>query len=87
MRPESAPSACTLQEHNMSTHLEDMEGLKLDVAAVVSQHVHHQLQVLSPADVLGHHSEVVSVQKKLSQELQNTLFSNRKRVIIVFRIS
>lgn len=55
-----------------------MEGLKLDVAAVVSQHVHHHLQVLCTTDVLGHHSEVMSVQKKLSQELQNSLVSNIK---------
>ena len=47
-----------------------MESLKLNIAAVISQHVHHQLQILGPTDVLGHDSEVVSVQKKFSQELK-----------------
>lgn len=48
-----------------------MEGFKLDVSAVVSEHVHHQLQVLCPTDVLGHDSEVVSVQEKFAEKLRN----------------
>lgn len=51
-------------------HLKDVKGFKLDVPAVISQHVHHQLQILRPADVLGHNSKVVSVQEKFPEKLQ-----------------
>lgn len=47
-----------------------MESLKLDVAALVSQKVHHEFEVLWFANVLRHYSEVVSVQKQLSQKLR-----------------
>lgn len=47
-----------------------MKGFKLDVSALVSQHVHHELQVLGLADVFGHHSEVVSVQEKFAEKLK-----------------
>lgn len=46
-----------------------MESLELDVAALVSEHVHHQLQVLRVANELGHGREVCSVQQQLTQEL------------------
>jgi len=48
-----------------------MECFKLDVSAVVSQQVHHQLQVLRPADVFCHDGEVVSIQQKFPKELKN----------------
>lgn len=51
------------------TYLKDMKSFKLDVAAVVSQNVHHEFQVLGSTDVFGHDCEVVSVQQELSQEL------------------
>lgn len=54
------------------TDLEDVEGLKLDVSALVSEQVHHQLQVLGSADVLCHDSEVVSVQEQFSEQLENS---------------
>lgn len=47
-----------------------MEGLELDVGALVPQQVHHQLEVLSLADVARHHREVVSVQEQLAKKLQ-----------------
>lgn len=43
-------------------YLEDVEGLKLDVGTLVSEQIHHQLQVLCPADVPRHDREVMSVQ-------------------------
>lgn len=43
-------------------YLEDVEGFKLDVGTLVSEQVHHQLEVLSLADVARHHCEVVPVQ-------------------------
>lgn len=54
------------------TDLEDVECFELDVSAVISEQVHHQLQVLSPADVLGHDSEVVSIQEKFPEELKDS---------------
>lgn len=50
--------------------LKDMECFKLDVPAVVSEHVHHQLQVFCSADVLGHYCEVVSVEEQFPEQLQ-----------------
>lgn len=50
----------------MSAHLEDVECFKLDVSAVISQQVHHQLQVLCPTDVPRHDSEVVPIQEKFT---------------------
>lgn len=47
-----------------------MEGLKLDVPAVVPQQVHHQLQILWFTDVFCHDREVVSVQEKFPEELK-----------------
>lgn len=47
-----------------------MEGLELDVATVVSEHVHHELEVVSMADVFGHDSEVVPVEQQFSQKLE-----------------
>lgn len=61
-------------------HLEDMERFKLDVSAVVSQHVHHQLQVLCPTDVFCHDSEVVSIQEKFPKELKNYTDLNKNLV-------
>lgn len=43
-------------------YLEDVEGLKLDVGTLVSEQIHHQLQVFCPADVPRHDREVMSVQ-------------------------
>lgn len=54
----------------LCAHLEDVKCFKLDVSAVVSQHVHHQLEVLGLTDVFCHDSKVVSVQKKFPKELK-----------------
>ena len=44
------------------THLEDMEGLKLDVLALITEHVHHHLEVRLMRNVLGHDVEIGAVQ-------------------------
>ncbi len=44
-----------------------MEGLKLDVATLLSQQIHHELQVVRAADVVRHCGEVVSVQQQVPQ--------------------
>lgn len=54
----------------LCAHLEDVKCFKLDVSAIVSQHVHHQLEVLGHTDVFRHDSKVVSVQKKFPKELK-----------------
>lgn len=55
----------------LHTHLENMKGFKLDVPALVSQHIHHELEVLRLADVFRHDGEVMSVQEKFAEELKN----------------
>jgi hypothetical protein len=47
-------------------YLKDVEGFKLDVGAFIPQEIHHELQVLGLADVLGHNGEVVAVQDQLT---------------------
>lgn len=42
-------------------HLEDMEGLKLNVARLLLQHNHHQLQVIWVADVSFHYLMIQEV--------------------------
>lgn len=49
-----------------------MEGLKLDVGTLVSQQIHHQLEILGLADVARHHREVMSVQQELAQKLEES---------------
>lgn len=56
-----------------------MEGLELDVPAVVPQQVHHQLQILWFTDVFCHDSEVVSVQKKFPEELKTDRRTDGRR--------
>lgn len=68
-------------------HLEDVECFKLDVSAVVSQQIHHQLQVLGSTDVLGHDGEVVSIQKEFPKELQRLPFGDvvvRVQELLIF---
>lgn len=61
-----------------TTYLKDVKGFKLDVAAVVSQHVHHQFQILCSTDVFGHDCKVVPVQQEFSQELDTIQQSVKK---------
>ena len=51
-------------------HFEHVEGLELDVARLLLQHVHHELKVVGTGDILGHHRKVVSVKEEFSQEFK-----------------
>lgn len=58
---------------NQSTehpYLEHMERLKLDVLTLVSEHVHHHLQVGLVGDIPGHNIEICPVKQDLSEELK-----------------
>jgi len=57
---------CVQHECCFVFYLEDVEGLKLDVGALVSEQIHHQLEILRLADVARHHREVMSVQQQLA---------------------
>ena len=48
------------------TNLEDVEGLELDVPTGVSEHHHHELEVLWIANVPSHGGEVVAIQEQLA---------------------
>jgi len=43
-----------------------VECFELNVATFLLQHVHHQLEVVSAADVARHNGEVVTVQQQLA---------------------
>jgi hypothetical protein len=47
-----------------------VERLKLDVLALISQEVHHHLEVRFVGNVLGHDIEIGSVKKDLPQQLE-----------------
>ncbi len=51
-------------------HFEHVEGLKLDVASLLLQHVHHELEVVGIGNIFGHHREVVPVEQELAQQLE-----------------
>ena len=53
-----------------STDLEYVEGLKLDILALIPQEVHHHLQVRLVCDVPCHDVEVCPIQQDLAEELQ-----------------
>ena len=51
-------------------HLEDVESLELDVLALLSHHVHHQLQVVCAAHVARHDGEVTSLEQQFPEQLE-----------------
>lgn len=56
------------------THLEHMEGLELNVSALIPQQVHHHLEVCLNRDVLGHDVEVGPVEEDLAEEFKRLAF-------------
>lgn len=52
-------------------YLEDMECLELNVAALILQQVHHQLQVVCIGNVTRHDCEVGSIQENFAQQLSD----------------
>jgi hypothetical protein len=51
------------------THLEDVEGFELDVAALVAQEVHHHLEVRLARDVARHDLVVCPVEDNFAEQL------------------
>ena len=45
----------------MATNLEYMEGLKLDIATFLAEHIHHELEIFWTTDVPRHRREVVPI--------------------------
>jgi len=56
------------------TDLEYMEGLKLDVLALISQQVHHHLKIGFASNISRHDVEVCAIKQNLAQELQGLAF-------------
>jgi hypothetical protein len=54
--------------------LEDMERLELDVLALISQQVHHHLEISFAGDVSRHDIEVCTVEENLAQEFEGLAF-------------
>ena len=48
-------------------YFKNMKGLELNISTLLAQHVHHELEIVGIADVSGHDSEVVSVEKQLAE--------------------
>lgn len=51
-------------------YLENVEGFELNVPAAVPEQVHHQLEILSIADVSCHDAKIGSVQQDLAEQLK-----------------
>lgn len=51
-------------------HLEDVESFELDVATPITQHIHHELEVLRIGNVLRHDSEVMTVEQEFPKKLE-----------------
>ena len=60
----------TPERGHTKTYLEHMKSLKLNIPTFVSQHIHHQFQVIRVRNVLGHDIEVCPVKKKLAKEFK-----------------
>ena len=70
-------SAARLRVHNdVKANLEHVEGLELDVLALVPKEIHHHLQIRLARDIPGHHVEVRTVQEDLSEEFERLPFGD-----------
>ena len=47
-----------------------MEGLELNVLALIPKKVHHHLEIRLARDVPGHHVEVRTIQEDLAEEFE-----------------
>ena len=54
----------------VETYLEHVEGLELNVLALVAEEIHHHLEIRFARDIPGHHGEVRTIQKDLPEEFQ-----------------
>lgn len=51
-------------------NLEHMEGLELNVLALISEQIHHHLQIRFICDVPGHDVKIRAIQENFPEELQ-----------------
>ena len=51
-----------------------MERLKLNCLAFVAEEIHHHLEIRLARNVAGHHVEVRTIQKDLSEQLERLSF-------------
>ena len=54
----------------VETYLEHVEGLELNVLALVAEEIHHHLEIRLACDIPGHHVEVRTVEQDLAEELE-----------------
>ena len=53
-----------------ATNFENVEGFELYASTFLSQHIHHQFEILRVGDVFGHDVEVVPIEQQLAEQLQ-----------------
>lgn len=46
-----------------------MESFKLDVATLLAQQIHHELEIVRVTDIARHSGEIVPIQQQVSQQL------------------
>jgi len=52
------------------TDLEDVKRFKLNVLALVAQHVHHHLEVRLLGDITCHDTEIGTIEQYLAEEFE-----------------
>jgi hypothetical protein len=55
---------------NKDTDFEDMESLELNVLTLVSEHVHHHLEICLLSDVTRHNAKVCTIQQDFAKEFE-----------------
>ncbi len=51
-------------------YFKNVKGFKLNVATLLAQHVHHELEIVRIAYVTSHDGEVVAIEEELAEQLQ-----------------
>ena len=54
----------------VETYLEHVEGLELNVLALIPKEVHHHLEIRLTRDIPGHDVEVRTIQEDLAEEFE-----------------
>lgn len=84
MRPASSSSKREVETKGKTTEplkrnhtdLEDMERFKLNVTALVSQQVHHHLEVGLVSDVTRHNGVIRSIEQDLAEKFDRLSFGD-----------
>jgi hypothetical protein len=53
-----------------SGYFKNVKGFELNIATLLAQHVHHELEIVRIAYVPGHDGEVVAIEQELAEQLQ-----------------